>query len=330
MNPRILLFALIFAATPQRWAFADEEAKDAVTDQARKLHDEGTTLFEKQDYAGAYAAFAAAYSLKRHYQIAGSLGDCEMQLGRNRDAAEHLDSFIREYPPGDPPEQLERAKALLARARLGAATLVFDVPMTGTQVFLDGQPIGKAPIEGERFVEPGQHRIEAMAGLELVRQMVDVSAGEQRVVKLEAAPAPKTEKPIAAKWGTPKIAAVVAGGLAVASGGVGIGLLSFAESQRVEKNDLLNKLAAQSGAPVSGVCGNGTGYGQECNQINDLADNTRLLGHGAIVAFAVGAAAGAVSLGFALSSANSSTKPKIEVSAFVTPTGSGFVMGGRF
>ncbi len=330
MNPRILLFALIFAVTPQRWAFADEEAKDAVTDQARKLHDEGTTLFEKQDYAGACAAFAAAYSLKRHYQIAGSLGDCEMQLGRNREAAEHLDSFIREYPPGDPPEQLERAKALLARARLSAATLVFDVPMTGTQVFLDGQPIGKAPIEGERFVEPGQHRIEAMAGLELVRQTVDVSAGEQRVVKLEARPVQKPEKPIETGRGTAKVAAVVAGGVAIASAGVGIGFFLGARSMEVDKNALVNQLSRDSGASPNSACAWVTEFTAECDRVRKLSHDQFVFNGVALSAVALGAAAGATSIVIALSSGKTSKGPNVEASAFATPMGGGFALQGRF
>ncbi len=330
MNRHILLFLLIFAATPLRWAFADEEVKDAATDQARKLHDEGTALFQKQDYAGACAAFAAAYSLKRHYQIAGSLGDCEMQLGRNRDAAEHLDSFIREYPTDESPEELERAKGLLAKARLQIATLVFDVPMTGAQVFLDGQPIGKAPIEGERFVEAGQHRIEAMVGLELVRQTVDVSVGEQRVVKLEARPAPKREKRIETGPDPRKIAAAVAGGVAVASAGVGIGFFLAALSKGDEKTSIVNQLSRDSGVSPNSVCAPGTHFTAECYSVRKLSRDQFIFNDVAIGAVALGAVAGATSLVLALLPTKSTKWPKVEASGFVTPMGGGFALQGRF
>ena len=54
------------------------------------------------------------------------------------------------------------------------------------EVHIDGLLIGRAPIEGEHFVVPGRHRVEAsLAGYQPASAMIEIRAGEQQEVVVE-------------------------------------------------------------------------------------------------------------------------------------------------
>ena len=68
---------------------------------------------------------------------------------------------------------------LLAQARVKVGAITVRVEPAGAEVFVDGKAVGKAPLAGEVFVEPGARVIEAkLAGYEAAQACVDhVSAG---------------------------------------------------------------------------------------------------------------------------------------------------------
>jgi len=103
-----------------------------VTDKARDLFVEGNALFKKGDYGRARAAYLAAFALKRHWQIAGNLGDCEMKLGMFRDAAEHLAFAVREAGKEGESTEAHRKVLELAKAKVGA--LAVSVSEAGAEV----------------------------------------------------------------------------------------------------------------------------------------------------------------------------------------------------
>src|SRR5262245_11666729 len=100
MRPRFIWGGLLFSLISSTAGAAESLPRagvDAGTEKARELHAQGDRLYERGEYARAHTAYVAAWSLKKHYQIAGNLGDCEVRIGKYRDAAEHLSYFIREY-----------------------------------------------------------------------------------------------------------------------------------------------------------------------------------------------------------------------------------------
>jgi hypothetical protein len=334
MRQRFRFLVFILAVTQARQAFAQESteahALDADIEKARKLHDEGTALFEEKEYVRACAAFKAAYTLKRNYQTAGSLGHCELQIGQHRDSAEHIKVFIDEYPKAEPPERLEQAKELLAQARAHVAVLRINVSMAGAEVFVDGRSIGKAPIAEEIFVDVGPHHVEAKKGLDVASQSVDVRAGEQRAIVVQMQP----KHPVKlhdVQTGNAKMTwAFVAGGVAVVGIGAGFTSLILAHSGDRAKDELLTDLSQQSARPKDVLCGLGTPYQKECARVNMLVNEKNAFQNVAIGAFALGLAGLATSIGLGLSSGNSNTTPKVHTSAFITPTSGGIAVGGQF
>src|SRR5262249_19005102 len=149
-----LIAALSMTAPSAAQSTPATNAGDA-TEKARELHTKGDMLYEQGDYQGAHAAYLAAWSLKKHYQIAGNLGDCEVRLGRYRDAAEHLSYFLREYPANKPAERREDGRRLFEEARSKIGTIHVAVDPPGAKILVDGELVGESPLQEPLYVEPG-------------------------------------------------------------------------------------------------------------------------------------------------------------------------------
>ncbi|HHH31563.1 MAG TPA: hypothetical protein ENK57_24885, partial [Polyangiaceae bacterium] len=61
-------------------AVAPPAAADEATEEARKHYDAGVVAMEKGDCSAAVVEFEKAMAVKPHYQIAGNLGACEVEL----------------------------------------------------------------------------------------------------------------------------------------------------------------------------------------------------------------------------------------------------------
>jgi hypothetical protein len=158
-----------------------------MTDKARALFVEGGKSAAKGRWGEAHAAWLAAWSLKRHYQIAGNLGAAEVHLGRYREAAEHLSFYMREAPAAKVKER-QKAQELLVEARKHVGALMLKVEPAGADVLVDGVSVGKTPLAEEVFVNPGARVIEArFDGYEVARVKVDAAAGAAREVPLKLA-----------------------------------------------------------------------------------------------------------------------------------------------
>ncbi len=150
----------------------------AATDRARSLHVEGARLFELGKYDEAYVAFLAAWALKKHPQIAGNLADCEVKIGKYRDAAEHFAFMARDPNHEAKPEAKRLAQERLKDVQTKIGTLAISVSLNGAELMLDGKALGISPLEGPIFVEPGAHVVEAtLKGYKPARMPVDAPEG---------------------------------------------------------------------------------------------------------------------------------------------------------
>ncbi|MFT3767830.1 MAG: PEGA domain-containing protein [Minicystis sp.] len=207
--------------------------------QARELWLEGTAAFNRGQLERARLLYLSAFRAQHHWQIAGSLGNVELALGRHRDAAEHIAIYLREsrdLPNADARDrvtltsQLERAKT-----KIGVVTVA--VEPAGAEILVDGASVGKAPLADPVFVEPGKHVIEAkldgyQAGLE-ARELAPGGAVEVKL-QLAAVPAPKVEAsaaPLAPRQEMPTALppvrlnkGIIIGGAALSAVALGVGI----------------------------------------------------------------------------------------------------------
>src|SRR5713101_4064163 len=142
--------SLLLLTRPQMVSAQDHAppsaASSAATEQARELYRKGLSFAGQAQWDKAYAAYLAAWNLKRERQIAGNLGGAEYNLGLYADAAEHLTFFLRDRNETGTPEERSRrqderarARTLLEEVRAKIGTLTIRVDQPGAEVRVDGQ-----------------------------------------------------------------------------------------------------------------------------------------------------------------------------------------------
>jgi len=192
-----LLLTLSFASA----AFADAESNS----KARALYNDGVAHQQAGRHEQACDAFSKAFSLRRHYQIAANLGDCELKLKRYRVAAEHLHFAVVEISkdPDVEPSQAEPITKLLRKAQAELITISLQVSLFGKQradyaLLVDNKP---TKINGDiAFADPGSHKLVAsIAGAESPPTTIDGPKGSKRSAKLNLRPAATT--PVASATG---------------------------------------------------------------------------------------------------------------------------------
>jgi len=308
---------------------------DVQTDRARQLHNEADALFTKGDYERARVAYLAAWALKKHFQIAASLGDCELRLGRFRDAAEHLTFALRELPATSEWQSVrDGGGKMLADAKTHVGAVTLTVSAADADVSVDQTVIGKTPLLDPIFLEPGTHTIEVKK-IGFVSKRVDVEAKAGKTepldVALEAeggttgaggAPPDSTSAGAGGSGGgtaTPppsgKSVPLLVTGTVLAVVGVGVGatLIGLGASAATDRDGIRTQLPGMSS------CGAGTPYASECGQVLEKNDAFIALSAGGGVALGVGAALGIATLLYGVVPSSSSSSEKKSTTLVLAP-----------
>ncbi|MGK4007425.1 PEGA domain-containing protein [Sorangium sp. So ce1036] len=110
----------------------------------------------------AEAALESAWELSPTFDVAYNLGNTKYQMKKHREAAQHLSYALRNWPLIKAAARLKPiAEQRLAESRSQVGAVTVTVSAAGAEVLVDGKAMGKAPLEGEVFVEPGEHLVEA-------------------------------------------------------------------------------------------------------------------------------------------------------------------------
>ena len=194
----VLLMCAIGATMTPGEASAQPAAAPAETQvnaDARQLFTDGQTATKMLQWDRARTFFQGAWRIQQHWKIAASLGRAELKVGRMRDAAEHLAFALREVPAGAlSPEDLKPVQEMLAQARVKVGAVKVTGAPDGAEVSLDGVVMGKAPIKGELFLEPGAHRVEGKRdGYVDGKGEVTAEAGKEAGVDLRMVKVPEVK-----------------------------------------------------------------------------------------------------------------------------------------
>ncbi|WP_437958870.1 PEGA domain-containing protein [Sorangium sp. So ce119] len=195
-----LLVAVVLCCTPMLVAWGAERSSSSAT--------------VSDPYAEA--ELESAWELNPTFDVAYNLGNTEYKLKKYREAAQYLSFALRHWPLLKGVAKLKpTAEQRFAESRAQVGGVAVTVGVAGAEVLVDGKSVGRAPLGGEVFVEPGEHEVEArQAGYAPASQTVQVAKGGTAEVKLALALA-KSEGPTAA-GATP-----VGGGSATGAGAGG-------------------------------------------------------------------------------------------------------------
>ncbi|WP_434041797.1 MULTISPECIES: hypothetical protein [Sorangium] len=182
----------------------------------------------------AEASYRAAWAAEPRPEFAGELGLCELELGRFRDAAEHLREAVQD------PETLaavarRRFSEGLERAEREVSSATVAVSRPEAEVFIDGRRIGRGQATYFVYLDPGRHEARGrLDGYVEDTYPFEAQRGRESMVglHLQAKPPPPAAAPVAP---VPAAAAPAApsgpsagtvfriGWFALASAGVAIG-----------------------------------------------------------------------------------------------------------
>ncbi|MGK4007416.1 PEGA domain-containing protein [Sorangium sp. So ce1036] len=141
------LLAVLLCCTPARTAWCEERSSSPAME--------------------AEAALESAWELSPTFDMAYNLGNTKYQMKKHREAAQHLSYALRNWPlikaaaRLKPIAEQRLAEQRLAESRPLVGAVTVAVSAAGAEVLVDGKAMGKASLEGEVFVEPGEHQVEA-------------------------------------------------------------------------------------------------------------------------------------------------------------------------
>lgn len=207
------LVATVTVVTPSTSDAAEPTAQEKAF--AAKRFREAMRLFKLKEFRRAAEIFEEAYSIAPHPDALLNAMDAYEQSGELALAAEASSRMLAEFPEGSARGVAERRLARLA-PKLGR--LRIDVAPGGSDVRVDGAPAR----QGERWVDPGSHLVEAKYEGTTVDRRVEVAAGAVAQVKLEA-PKPPPPAPVVVKEEGPWERPIHPGYF---FGGVGLSVLS--------------------------------------------------------------------------------------------------------
>lgn len=291
--------------------------------RADELFRQGKEHFKEKKYAQTREAYQAAFDLKKSYDIACNLGNVEILLGKTRDGVEHLSFCIANFAATGDAALLEKAKKVIGDAKKQVAELTIRVNVKDAVVSVDGREIGRAPLAGAIFVEPGSRNVEAqLTGYEPARLVVGAGKGSAQTVEITltaskvlptptpimsstpTAPAPlagpsgigesnrgapAAAPPVLPPKDAPKSVPLIAAGFALGAVGFGMGIASTvaAAGERSDAESLRGKILAQE----PGGCPASPAAGTPCGDLVDALSTNDTFSGMSVVGFAVGGAA---------------------------------------
>jgi hypothetical protein len=168
---------------------------DPKTDAHDRL-DEGSALYRRGDYQGALRKFEEARALYPSPKLYFNLGQALTRLGRTAAAIDAFEKFLAEAPDAVP-ERRQDAERFLGelRPRVGFLRVI---AASGSEIAVDGQPAGAAPLRRTIPVDPGTHQVTARAPGAPIGHVGSVEVAMGQTVDWEAkeAPAPLADGPL--------------------------------------------------------------------------------------------------------------------------------------
>lgn len=301
-----------------------------MTDKARQLYEEGVAASKKNQLAEARVSFLAAFSLNKHWQIAGNLADCEIQLGKFRDGAEHAAYYLKNAPP----DRRERAEGLLKQAKAKIGTLRVSVDQVGAEVLVDEVSIGRTPLAEAVFVDPGKRKVVArFAGRDDVVQSVDVTAGSAKEVSLKmipaAVPPPGTGTVVPPPPPRSMVPGLVMAGAGVAALATGIGLMVDAKGKYASSGDLSDSIRTAGHSCITSA----PNFDTRCDELfntGSAANTNNRVGIGLLVGGGVLGAAAVTYFLWPSSSKTADAGASQRLVPVVSTGGAGLIWSGAF
>jgi hypothetical protein len=304
-----------------------DTASPSAPDAAGELFDKGNAFYHQSRWAEAEVQFQKAWNLKQSFDVAANLGDCELQVGQNREATEHLAFAVRAFPVSGKPAVLDRLRQRFAEARALTGALRIQLAVKGAEITVDGRAVGVAPLADEVFVDPGARVVEArLEGYDVGRASVTATKGATQGVTLTLAR--KGADPIVAPTTGPRLPIILGGAaLGLVALGAGIGFTVAANGKSTDADALVAKLPSSSsctGTPV-------TAFAADCKTLKSTLSAQSTMRNAAVLSFAASGVFAVVTAGLGVWKLKSPANAGVlQVAPVVGAREGGVILGGTW
>jgi hypothetical protein len=222
---------LVWLAMMLAVALVTRTAVASDADEAMAHYQRGIELFQKESaYDAALVEFERAYKLAPTYKLLYNIGQVNRQLN---DYAKAMDAFDRYLREGGNEIATDRKIEVRAEiVKLSGRVARLEVRSNGTgEVSVDDVSVGTYPLAAPIIVNIGKRRVtmqDTTYGPQT--RLIDVVAGETLKVEFNFVSAPLPKPAVVEKPSFPLIPWVITGGLAVATGIVGVVALGKSSS----------------------------------------------------------------------------------------------------
>lgn len=173
MTNRVWIVLMLTAICGSSNADTKADAKAAFID--------GVKLFTEEKYPEALTAFKESYRLRPKVSVLFNIGMCQKALYRYVDSIATFKRFLAQG--GGQGSQKNRglgakAEAAIAEMQKLVGSLVLNQAPDGAEIKVGGKLVGRAPLKGPVFLDPGTHLVEVtLEGYEPLHTQVKVSSG---------------------------------------------------------------------------------------------------------------------------------------------------------
>jgi tetratricopeptide (TPR) repeat protein len=247
--PLAFVFLGLSVVTPAL-AAPDSKSQTSAIDKARSQFHRGLALETAGDWSGALGLFQEVAAVKLTPQVRFHIGLCEEHLGQLAAALGDYELAAHEAEEARVAEvsaQVASRRADL-RARIPQITIVRGAGGEYATVSLDGVSLGSSSIGAKLPIDPGPHRVEAVAsGFKPFRVTIEIAEKEAKKVEITlerlpvAAPAAETS-PLAAHPGAESTEPEKPSPLPFVIGGVGVASLGASAVFFVLRQKAINTL----------------------------------------------------------------------------------------
>ncbi|MBW2523216.1 MAG: PEGA domain-containing protein [Deltaproteobacteria bacterium] len=162
---------------------------DDLEQQAKELLDRGVELMEQGSFEQAETAISRSYELNPSAAALYRLAEVFAALDRPLESLEALEQYERDVGGGLDAKARAAVAALLARVRGQVGRLAIVVEPEGASVFVDGDAVGRAPLDSEVRVTAGKHHVSAqLEGYVQKLATVAAAGGQRTTVKIVLQP----------------------------------------------------------------------------------------------------------------------------------------------
>jgi tetratricopeptide (TPR) repeat protein len=159
------------------------------TAEAAHRFERGLAFYRNGEYPLALIEFDRAYELVPDYRVLYNIGQVSIQLAHFARARSALERYLAEGAEEVPAARVAEIQADLEMLGQRTAFLSVEVPLAGSEILIDGEPMGLAPLAAPLLVDAGRHAVSARyQQLSATPVYVTAAGGDSLTVKVDLEP----------------------------------------------------------------------------------------------------------------------------------------------